>query len=259
MDDLAKIETPEPSGRWKPIAHHLFVFTLLECLRSFGLQPTEIELGIQGPKGERLFGLIHVEAGKVRDLQALNIDSKKHTFQVGFRGANDKSLARYLIAGLGCFVCDNMCFSGDAVLLKRRQTKGLNLEADIMGSLGLYVEQTVGLLSAVKKVEQLPMEDVMAKALIAEMFNRHDALPMRMQKDVWTNYFEPQDSWEDCHPRSYDGLYNAFTRAARPLKPERKFRATQLITNLLVEQPANNPELAVNGPVELLRRASWSN
>ena len=46
---------------------------------------------------------------------------------LGLRTANNKTMSLSMIAGLRVFVCDNMAFSGETIILRRRHTRGLDL------------------------------------------------------------------------------------------------------------------------------------
>src|SRR5512143_3036798 len=72
--------------------------------------------------GSMLFGVMQLAYGETPDGIAA----------LGLRTANNKTMSLQICAGLNVFVCDNMCFRGDLIALRRKHTSGLNLREELM-------------------------------------------------------------------------------------------------------------------------------
>jgi hypothetical protein len=131
LKDIAKVKTPEPEGKWHPIAHARFIETVRLALKHEGLEIEE-EAHSLGRGGAHYFGLLRV----ARTDEDKN---KEYGYVVGLRNAHDKQFTASLAAGNQVFVCDNLAFSGE-VTLARKHTRHIEddlprLTADAVGKL----------------------------------------------------------------------------------------------------------------------------
>ena len=240
LRELKLAPEPKKLGRvHKPIHHYDFVVLLLACIRAFGLELLGLDLGVRGLRAEQLFGVARVGAGSVKRLQGL-IKPEEATFSLGFRGANDCTMSRWISAAKHMMICSNMMMTGQ-ILLKKRQTLRLDMEGELMAGLHEFVDHTLALEAVHNRAKETGVSDEAAKAFFWDLLTsgKKPVLPQRLAPVLHRNYFEPQDDWTDCHPRTYDGVLAAATRAARGLKPEPKFRASRGITTVLAEHLAS--------------------
>jgi len=229
-DELRTIETPEPMGRWhKPIPHIELVETLDKVLTGSGIEIAKEQFAVQ-KKGRVLFATFDFAPS-----EGLADTPEGRGHAMGFRGANDQSMPLEIAVGGRIFVCDNMAFAPGLVSLKRKHTIGLDLAAELNTAVGRFVEQTGSLTKMLEAAEEKVLTEDQAKVLIFDAFTKHEVMPSRLFPKVARFFFEPteEESPESTDRRSLMDLHNAFTRAAKELKPNRRFDATAKLGGLL--------------------------
>jgi len=117
--DLAVISAPARTATWVPIKHSDLLDALHAELARRDLQVRREQYAVQH-QGRRLFGTLDLAWE----------DTGESAAALGLRTANDKSMALQLAIGLKILVCDNLCFAGDLIALKRKHTAGLDLPAN---------------------------------------------------------------------------------------------------------------------------------
>jgi hypothetical protein len=169
--------------------------------------------------GQVLFGLLSLQNGE---------DS-----EMGIRAANDRTMSIQIAVGRRVTVCDNMVFSGDLIALRRRHTTGLDLPAELDGAIKRFQEHQGTLSDRIRRANATPLTWPYAKGLILDAFVKDKILPMHLLPQVYENYFNPSADMVDCQYDNLWCLHNAFTRAARGLKPARFFEATTALGRML--------------------------
>jgi uncharacterized protein DUF932 len=213
---LAAIPAPEPMGRWhRPVPHHQLVDTVLSEATDRGLTLIREKYAV-GAAGHALFGILDF---------AHPVDGEERAMSLGFRNSTDQSLSLQAVAGSHVFVCDNLALSGDFETWARKNTTGLDLWQLVHDGFAKFADQVATFEGQVARLKGAPIADNAARALMWEVFSR-GLLPARFVEQADTNYFEPEDAWTDCHPRTEWGVYNALTRVARNLAPTRVLDAT---------------------------------
>ncbi len=234
-EQLRGLETPEAQGRWhKPIPHAKFADTLIDTvLADRGIKVVREEYAVQ--RTHLLFFALDFAA----DSQGLSALPPGQLHNIAGRGSNDCSIKREVGCGRRLMVCDNMMLAGALISLERKQTIGFDLKAELGEMVDRYLTQTVEFSGQIEKAQQRALTDAAAKGLIFDAFIKNDVMPIRLMPHVARDYFEPAPTQEDAmtdiveHPRTLWSLHNAFTRAARVLKPQRKFEATTKLGGLL--------------------------
>lgn len=232
-EELKALPDPLPRGpKHMPLPHHEFISTLKGVLGVRDFVVTQEEFAVYGEEGERLFGLLDVLAqgsNPLTDLQRAGA-----SFSLGTRGGNDFSMSRQLIAGEHLGVCDNMLFSGEFIALQRKQTTGMQLEAELEGAIDRFLEFSADLARKGERAREMELATDQAKAIMFDQFANR-VLPARKLPAVAAWYFDPPEGATDLleFPRTLWALVQAFTRECRDLKPAPKFRATAALGKLL--------------------------
>jgi hypothetical protein len=213
--ELLQIPPPQPTATWKPIAHGDLIQAVDRQLLVRGIRIQKELFAIQR-EGARLFGVLDLAFEETEEFCAA----------MGIRTANDRTMALEIAVGVKVFVCDNLCFSGDLIALRRKHTSKFNLNADISIAIDRYQEHLTTLRGQIARLHEKPLEDREAKLLIFEVFAQ-EILPIRFFPWVTAAYFKPHpELMPDIQPRTYWGLHNAFTRAIREMAPAPAFAAT---------------------------------
>ncbi len=214
--ELMQIPPPLPTATWKPIAHGDLIQAVDRQLLVRGITILDEQFAIQR-EGARLFGVLDL---------SIEGDTPEFCAAMGIRTANDRSMALEIAVGVTVMVCDNLCFSGDLIALRRKHTAKFNLNADISIAIDRYRDHLTALRGQIGGLREKPLEDREAKLLIFEAFAQ-EILPIRFFPWVTSAYFRPHpELMPDCQPRTYWALHNAFTRAIREMAPAPAFAAT---------------------------------
>jgi len=231
--ELLQIPPPPPTATWKPIAHADLIQAIDRQLLVRGITILEEKFAIQR-EGARLFGVLDL---------SIEGDTPEFCAAMGIRTANDRSMALEIAVGVKVFVCDNLCFSGDLIALRRKHTARFNLNADISIAIDRYQEHLMTLRGQIAGLRERLLEDQEAKLLIFEVFAQ-EILPIRFFPWVTGAYFKPHpELMPDVQPRTYWGLHNAFTRAIREMAPAPAFAATTKLGRIFgLRKEAGNGE-----------------
>lgn len=204
--DLSLCKTPTATQTWKPIAHSVLVDCIEETLNRNHLKIAKEEYAVQS-EGNKLFGVM-----------TLNSEFGGYATALGIRTSNDKSFPVQMIAGARVFVCDNLAFSGDVIMLRRKHTAGLNLRDEIAGGIRRAIAKFADVSTSVERMTAIDLtgKDVAAKAKILDAAIK-GVMPLRLIPAIYENYFEPKH--EEFKARNAWSLHNAFTEAFKELKP----------------------------------------
>lgn len=213
-DELMAIPPPEGTATWRPIAHGDLITAVERQLRARGIEVLAEKYAVQR-EGARLFAVLDLTLERTEECCAA----------MGIRTANDRSMALEIAVGVKVFVCDNLAFSGDLIALRRKHTAGFDLDADIARAMGRYEAHLLRLQGSIAALQERPLGDEEAKALLFEVFRR-EILPVRHFKPVAETYFNPRPEMTDVKPRTLWGLHNACARAVRQMAPAPAFQAT---------------------------------
>ncbi len=209
--ELTQFAPPPRTSTWRPVSHSDLIASLHGELDRRGLRVTQEHYAVQ-KKGLQLFATLDL------DWQ----DTGEYAAAMGLRTSNDKSLSITLVAGVRVFVCSNLCYAGDLIALKRKHTKGLDLDAELSRGLDRYQEGVVTLQGGIERLKTIPLGRGQAKQFIYDIFR---------QKIVPARFFSPVvESWHattDNHPQAHHlwTLHNAFTSQIKTLPPAPAFRA----------------------------------
>ncbi len=215
-EELMTIAPPARTPTWRPIAHGDLIQAIDRQLMVRGIRILDEKFAIQRD-GARLFGVLDL---------SIEGDTPEFCAAMGIRTANDRSMALEIAVGVKVFVCDNLCFSGDLIALRRKHTAKFNLNADISLAIDRYQEHLTILRGQIAGLKERPLADSEAKTLIYDVFAQ-EILPIRFFPRVAETYFRPvPETMPDVVPGTYWGLHNAFSRAIKEMAPAPAFAAT---------------------------------
>jgi len=235
-EELHAVPTPQPKGRFhRPIQHGEFADALVEVLGDRGIEVLREEYAVQ--RQDLLFFALDFAPGGAGLAEHALPEGQRHA--LAGRGSNNSTFTREVGCGRRMMVCDNLTFGGALIAMKRKQTTGFDIKMELGGMLDRYIAQVGDVTKMIANAQRRRLTDTDAKAFIFDAFITHDVMPTRLLPQVARDYFEPTPTEEDPqtdlveYPRTLWSLHNAFTRAARVLRPQRKFEATAKLGGLL--------------------------
>ncbi len=209
--DLAKVVTPPATASFKPVPHHELVDGLHAELETRGIQVKKEQYAIQHD-GTMLFGTM--------DLRYREDDNGGAS--IGIRTANDRKMSLQLAIGRRIFVCDNMCFSGELIALKRRHTSRLDLGLELHQAIDRYEQGVDALQQSIEELQEVELSEEKAKIWIYDIFAKK-VLPITAFPATIDSYHKV------CVPRygaTLWALHNAVTYQVHAMKPGPAFKAT---------------------------------
>lgn len=217
-DELARIEPPPATESWKPLKHSDLVDALHAELAGRGLEVRKEQYAVQHD-GTRLFGTMDLAWQETEERQA----------SIGLRTSNDKRMALQIAVGLKVLVCDNMCFAGDIIALKRKHTSGMNLPFELAGAVDRYQERFSVLTTGIERLKNTWASEKEAKVALHELFAQR-ILPLRLFHEVLRQFHDVE---APRYGSTYWALHNAATAHIKTMEPGPAFRATLRLGQLL--------------------------
>lgn len=215
---------PEVIGTdsFKPVAHIELIETFEKQFNERGIQIVREQFAVS-KNGMRLFGTFDLTLNGVEGMAAA----------LGFRTANNRTMALQGIAGMRVFVCDNMAFSGETIVLRRRHTSGLNLLDEIVDALDQYEIHYRKLKAEICDLRNYAMDTVAAKVLMHDIFAKQ-VMPVRFFPEVSDVYFNQflnseEPKFAAFRERSAWNLLNAFTEVQKQMPLTTRIDAAQEI------------------------------
>ena len=139
--ELADIEAPPATATWKPIPHATLVSAIHEELTHRNIAVVQEDYAVQRNKS-MLFGVM-----------VLNyLQTDEFAAALAFRHANDMSEAVKMYAGVRVFNCDNMCLSGDEIILHKKHSPRFQLAAALPEAFDKYQH---GALQLTRDIDEL--------------------------------------------------------------------------------------------------------
>lgn len=209
--DLISIPTPPRTFTFIPVPHVDLVELVEANLTSQGFGIERSEFAVQDGKlngkkfnGVKLFATFILK--HVRD---------EFAFALGLRTSNDMSMSIKMVAGARVFVCDNMSLCGDADLLCRKHTNGLdkwNLRRTVGAGVGKAIARFGGFEAGINRLKATSITNDQAKANIYDAVVK-GVIPQAFLPKVGQAYFEPP--YREFEPRNMWSLHNSFTEVIK--------------------------------------------
>jgi hypothetical protein len=227
LDELAAIPAGQPIGpRHRPVPHIELVTAVKHAFTERGYAVTREQFSVSHGDA-RLFGTLDLVPTTIAPV----IDTGGGGMAVGIRHANDQAFGLGVIAGMRVFVCDNLAFSGDDRLLRRKHTTGLELDAEIERGLERAFQSYRGLARLVETLRSTPVSDSEAKVLLYDLVLDGRVIAPSQLGKVHDWYFAPERiasaedrerGLTDVEPRTAWAVANSVTRVARDWSPARQ-------------------------------------
>src|SRR4051812_29533214 len=216
-DYLTALPPPVSLGpKHVPIKHVDLVRAIDDEIARRGYREAHSRLAVS-KNGQKLFGVIDLIPPGAADADLVP--------SLGFRAANDQTLALRMVAGARVTVCDNLALMGDMIALNRMHTSSLNLPEAMAAGFDRFLHHSTILVEHIDRMSTTFITDAQARAIAFHVFAER-VVPLHLLNDVNGNYFHPKDDARDCQARTLWSLHNAFTRAMRTLSATRLFGAT---------------------------------
>jgi hypothetical protein len=220
-DTLRALPAVVGTDTFKPIAHIELVETLESQLNQREIQIIAEQFSLS-KDGMKMFGTLDLTLNGMEGMCA----------SLGMRTANNRTMTLQMIAGARVFVCDNMAFSGDTILLRRRHTSGLNLIDEVALALNEYESHYRALKTDIASLMGLNMADSVAETIIYDIFAKREIMPVRFLPVVHAVYFKefvtnPEPKFAAFSARTAWSLLNAFTEVAKEMPLTTRMDATQ--------------------------------
>ena len=203
LSDVLAVPVPEKTKTYHPVAHGELIEFIRERVRvTLGLQIKQEGYGLSR-KDQQMFGVMTLDTG-----------NPDNGLSIGLRNSYDKSLSVGISSGAQVFVCDNLCFSGDAMVVLRKHTLNvwkdisINVDKALHGSEMHYREMNRQ-LDAMKHIP-LSLDtgfDLIGRAL------GYDVLKPQQATVALRDWKNPRH--QDFEEQTLYSLYNCFTEALK--------------------------------------------
>lgn len=216
LKELEAIPAPKALGpRHYPVSHKDLVEATRYELEKVGLEPYKEQYAVSN-EGAKLFATWDLAPTEEKGLVLIPERAKSERgLAFGFRHGNDRSLAIEMVCGSRVFVCDNMAFSGDSVILHRMHTKNVHLRDEVGRGITRMLDGYTNFEANIDRIENTKLTDEQAKALLIDAFMKIKVLAPKYLRPTFEWYFRNFEQAPDCAPRSAYGLLNAFTRTLK--------------------------------------------
>jgi hypothetical protein len=226
LDQVAAVPVPEHTRSWRPVPYMDAVGFLKETVESLPFTLKNEEYGLS-KDGNQMFGLLTLDAGDASQGLA-----------IGMRQSYNQSLALGIAVGAQVFVCDNLCFSGSAFKLIRKNT--VNVWVDFK-SLVCHQVQSSQVHFEMVQAEMLEMQ-----ALPVGQDRGYEILGRAVGEKVLTptQATVAFGDWREARypefaPRNMWSLYNCFTEGLKKGQPARLMERHTRAHDFIMEVPVH--------------------
>jgi len=226
VSSLRKVKIDRPDwakSQWKGILHSEMVDTLIGGIQKKGWTiPSEPALYLSR-QGADLFGGIPVTIPKAKLPKGIQLS-------IGLINSNSGRSVIKIAIGATVTVCGNGMVTGE-ILLKKRHTKGLNLQEEIWEALEQYHSGALKVGDEVDQMRTVELDDFQKDSLLMQA-GRSRLMPWSRIGRVDKEYNSPR--FDDFRPRTMWSLFNAFTYVVKMDPPHRQMDEIYKFRNLLV-------------------------
>lgn len=221
---LDAVPVPRATRSWRPVAYGKAIDFLKHTIDLKLKLPIESEDYGLNKAGDQMFGLI-----------TLKTDSEESGLSIGLRQSYNKSLSLGLAVGSQVFVCDNLCFSGNAFKILRKNTR--NVWADfrelVQAQVGMAMGHYEDIQVDTQKLKDAPCDERKGFSYLGIM--QGEGLLTPTQATVaFGDWKQPRH--QEFADRNLWGLYNAVTEGLKKGSParilDRHAKAHDFFTNI---------------------------
>lgn len=198
VEELRTVKAPDPTQTWFPLAHSAVLDRVVQTMAEAGFKATTMKHALTR-NNARYFGVIDTESSLGSGV----------TLAVGVRNSIDKSFPIGMTAGHRVFVCDNMAFRSDILVVKKHTRNGEQRFAEgiarAVQQLGQFREEET---RRIKRLQHLPLTREQKDSLILRAFEE-GIVNARQLPAVIQQAHGPEMDWGD--PDSAWCLFNCLT------------------------------------------------
>jgi hypothetical protein len=209
LDQVKAVPVPQATDTWYPVAYGEAVdYLKAQSQRALGLEIESEGYGLNA-KGDQMFALL-----------TMKTDSQESGLSIGMRQSYNKSLALATAVGQQVFVCDNLCFSGSAFMVVRKNTK--NVWADFRRMISAQLQNALGHYGQMEKDTRLmkatPCHEQRGYAILGVALGEGLLTPTQATV-AYGDWRKPRH--EEFSERNVWSLYNAVTEGLKKGAPAR--------------------------------------
>lgn len=196
--ELAEYKAPDPVGRWFPLSHATVYERVRDSLVGYGFEIAKQELSVS-QDGHKFFGT----------LRLTSVLSSSVTLAVGVRNSTDKTIPIGMVAGSSVFVCANLAFHSDILVVRKHTRFGADrFSADIEASMPKLRQFREQESERIEAMQHRAITDVEAESVILRAYE-HGVVNVHQLSSLLQEWRQP--SFEEFRPRTLWSLFNAFT------------------------------------------------
>jgi len=203
------VPVPRATRSWKPVPYGQAIDFLHHTIeRKLDLPIASESYGLN-KVGDQMFGLITLKTG-----------SDESGLSIGMRQSYNKSLALGLAVGSKVFVCDNLCFSGSAFKVLRKNTTNVwrdfkeLVKAQVATALGHYESIQI----ETQKLKEISCSERRGFSFLGVMLGEGVLTPTQATV-AFGDWKKPRH--QEFADRNLWGLYNAVTEGLKKGAPAR--------------------------------------
>jgi len=200
------VPVPRATRSYAPVAYGAAIALMHHEASKLGLEVESEEYGLN-KKGDQMFGLL-----------TLKTDREDSGLSIGLRQSYNKSLALGVAVGAQVFVCDNLCFSGSAFKIVRKNTR--YVEKDFRRLLQAQVRDALPLYEATQKdndvMKSLPCNERRGYAMLGVAMGEGVLTPTQASVS-FADWKKPRH--EEFSDRNLWSLYNCVTEGLKKGAP----------------------------------------
>lgn len=206
---IRAVPVPAPTRSWRPVAYGDAIDFLKGQIDSQLGLPVESETYGLNKAGDQMFALITLDTG-----------DKDRGLSIGLRQSYNKSLSLGVAVGAQVFVCDNLCFSGDAFKIVRKNT--VNVWSDFRALVASQVSKSLGHYEAVNReteiMQGIPCTERRGYAMLGVAMGEGVITPTQATV-AFGDWKAPRH--EEFADRNLYSLYNCVTEGLKKGPPAR--------------------------------------
>jgi len=207
--DVDAVPVPPPTNTWRPVPYGQAIDFVHEAIKEQLNLPVSGEAYGLNNSGKQMFGVI-----------TLKTKNEETDLSIGMRQSYDKSLKLATAGGARVLVCDNLCFSGEAFTVLRKNTK--NVWKDFCNLVRTQISKALDHYSDMEKdIEKLKGKSCPTRhgfEMLGVMLGE-GILTAHQSSVAFREWREP--SHERFQERNMYSLYNATTEGLKKGTPAR--------------------------------------
>lgn len=220
------VPVPKHTKSWCPVSYEESIDFMHGVAEELLKMPVKSEQYGLNQNGDQMFGLLTLDSGNA-----------EHGLSIGLRGSYNKSLANAVAVGAKVFVCDNLCFSGDAFKVVRKNT--VNVWRDFRNLILAQVGKALGhyddVQADMQKLKSMGCDLREGYSFLGVMLGEKILTPTQANV-AFGDWTKPR--YDEFMPRTLWSLYNAVTEGLKKGAPARMLDRHATAHDFLIRQAA---------------------